>query len=242
MDDAIYGNPFKDPDIRLSELQNEVVCCRLCPRLVEWRERIAREKVRRFRHDTYWGRPVPAFGDPAAALVVIGLAPAAHGGNRTGRMFTGDGSGDWLFEALHACGFANQPTSRCRGDGLELKDCWVTAAVRCAPPANRPLPTELSLCSRFLSQELSLLAGATVFVALGRIAFSALLKAWPRAHSGLPCATPDFGHNRLFELAPHEWLISSYHPSQQNTLTGRLTRTMFHEVFRKARVLIEARP
>ncbi len=233
------SSPLNTHNCSLSALQEEVVRCRLCPRLVEWRERVGRERVRRFRHEPYWGRPIPAFGDPTAALVVIGLAPAAHGGNRTGRMFTGDRSGDWLFEALYACGFANQPISRDRKDGLELRDCWITAAVRCVPPANKPLSAELACCSRFLHQEIAMLDRAIVFVALGRIAFGAFLKAWKQTRGSLPVPMPGFGHANQYELAPQRWLISSYHPSQQNTLTRRLTRAMLHRVFLRARKLIQ---
>ncbi len=235
---AKTGSHLSIHDRDLRALQEEVIRCRSCPRLVEWRERVARERVPRFRHEPYWGRPVPGFGDPAAALIVIGLAPAAHGGNRTGRMFTGDRSGDWLYRELHACGFANQPTSRDREDGLELKDCWVTAAVRCAPPANKPLAAELAHCSGFLRREITLLDNAAVFVALGRIAFVAFMKAWQQMRGPLRRPIQDFGHDREFELSSRQWLISSYHPSQHNTLTGRLTRTMFHRVFHRARRLL----
>jgi len=230
--------PLRKPRHALQTLQNTIVRCRLCPRLVEWRERVACEKVRRFRAQTYWGRPIPAFGDPEASLVLIGLAPAAHGGNRTGRMFTGDRSGDWLYEALYSFGFANQKTSRERNDGLLLSGCWITAAVRCAPPANRPLPGELAACSRYLRTEISLLPKAVVFVALGRIAFTAFLKAWAGTSRTPPGFESAFGHDRQFCLPDDRWLISSYHPSQQNTLTGRLTRPMFHRVFRRARGLL----
>jgi uracil-DNA glycosylase family 4 len=223
-------------------LQEMIVACRKCPRLVEWRERVAVEKVRRFRSWEYWGRPVPAFGDPSASLIVVGLAPAAHGANRTGRMFTGDRSGEWLYEALHRFGFANQPHSAGRGDGLRLRDCIVTAACRCAPPANRPLPAELENCSSYLDRELQLLKRRRIILALGQIAFRAVLKAWRTEGGKLPGGgrAPAFRHAGEWELAGGLTLLSSYHPSQQNTLTGRLTREMFHAVFRRARTLLQS--
>ena len=239
LESTVHSGSSRKGGTELRILQEEIVQCRLCPRLVEWRERVACEKVRRFRREMYWGRPIPAFGDPEAPLVLIGLAPAAHGGNRTGRMFTGDRSGDWLYEALHSFGFANQPTSRHRDDGLVLTDCWVTAAVRCAPPANKPQPQELANCGRYLRNEIGLLHRAVVFVALGRIAFGAFLKAWVGSGRTLSAPLPHFGHGRQFPLPGGTWLISSYHPSQQNTLTGRLTRPMFHSVFAAARRLLE---
>jgi uracil-DNA glycosylase family 4 len=220
------------------KLEQKIVKCRRCPRLVEWRERAAREKVRRFRTEEYWGRPVPAFGKADARLIIIGLAPAAHGGNRTGRLFTGDRSGDWLFDALYRFGFANQPASVSKKDGLEVHNCLITAAVRCAPPNNRPLPEEIVNCRDFLRQELRLAKDKQVIVALGQIAFAAFIKTW-RESGGEPANQKfKFRHGGEWSL-PGSTLISSYHPSQQNTQTGKLTRPMFHEIFRRARTVLE---
>jgi uracil-DNA glycosylase family 4 len=212
----------------LAALGRDIVRCERCPRLRRHCERVARERVRRFAGQEYWGRPVPGFGDPAARLLVVGLAPAAHGANRTGRMFTGDSSGDWLYEALHRFGFANRPRSVSRGDGLALRDCWISAAARCAPPGNRPTAAELARCRPFLAAEIEALRRVRVVVTLGRIA----LGAWIAA-AGRP-ERPAFGHGRRYELGDVV-LITSYHPSRQNTNTGRLTRDMFHAVFRRAR-------
>jgi uracil-DNA glycosylase len=222
----------------LASLQDRIMTCRLCPRLVEWRENVAREKVRRFADQEYWGKPVPSFGDPKARLLVIGLAPAAHGGNRTGRIFTGDRSGDWLFRALHKARFANQPASVNREDGLNLRDCYVTAAVRCAPPQNKPLPTEIANCRPYLLRELELLESVRVIVALGRLAFDAAM-----ASAGLQEGykrRPRFAHAAECKLSGGIALIASFHPSQQNTFTGRLTEPMFNLVFSRAREIIEA--
>jgi uracil-DNA glycosylase family 4 len=217
-----------------------VIRCRLCPRLVEHRERVAREKVARFRAQRYWGRPVPGFGDPAARLLVVGLAPAAHGGNRTGRIFTGDESGAWLFGALHRAGFASQPISVARDDGLRLRDAWVTAVVRCAPPANRPLPAEISACRRWLVAELALLPRLQVAVVLGRIAHDGLLAAERARGHRVPRPMPRFGHGLEHALPSGLALLCSYHPSQQNTFTGKLTRPMLDAVFARARALVTA--
>ena len=222
----------------LRELQEVIIRCRRCPRLVTWREQVARVKVRRFRSEEYWGRPIPAFGDWGASLVIVGLAPAAHGGNRTGRMFTGDRSGDWLFGALHRHGFANQPTSRHLDDGLALADCFITAALRCPPPANKPLPAELANCRQYLRREIEMLGSARVFLTLGHIALSAFLKAWTESGGPLPDPKPDFRHGGEWPLSRECSLLASYHPSQQNTQTGRLTRPMFDLVFRRARRLL----
>jgi uracil-DNA glycosylase family 4 len=220
-------------------LQQEIVNCRRCPRLVEWRELVARRKVRRFKDQTYWGRPVPAFGDPGAALVLVGLAPAAHGGNRTGRMFTGDRSGDWLYDALYTFGFADRPISIDRNDGLELVDCLVTASVRCAPPDNKPLPGEIETCGAYLARELRLAKRARVVVALGQIAFRAFLKTWCDIGGRLPQPRPEFHHGSEWPLPDRAvTLLASYHPSQQNTQTGRLTRPMFHAVFSRAHEIL----
>jgi len=215
----------------LAALEREVESCRRCPRLVEWRERVAREKRAAYRDEEYWGRPVAGFGDPAASVYVLGLAPAAHGGNRTGRVFTGDRSGDWLFASLHRTGFANQPQSVRRDDGLRLRDAWVTAAVRCAPPANKPLPEERDNCLPYATHELALMPGVRVVVCLGGFAWAAALRlldpgARPR---------PRFGHAAEQELSGGRLLLGCYHPSQQNTFTGRLTEEMIDAVFERAR-------
>ena len=228
--------PTAPPSDSIAALQDRVITCRLCPRLVEWRERVGRERVRRFADQEYWARPVPSFGDPRARLLVIGLAPAAHGGNRTGRIFTGDRSGDWLFRALHKAGFANQPVSVRRDDGLRLRDCYVTAAVRCAPPQNKPLPQEITNCRPYLLRELELLKRARVIVALGRLAFDVTI-----ASVGLEeqaSRRPKFEHGAECQLRNCVRLIASFHPSQQNTFTGKLTEPMFDRVFARARELI----
>ena len=220
-------------------LEQEIIECRRCRRLVAWREQVAREKVRRFKDQEYWGRPVPAFGDPSAALVVIGLAPAAHGGNRTGRIFTGDRSGDWLYEALYAFGFANQPTSVSMDDGLAVRDCLITAALRCAPPDNKPLAEEMNNCGEYFQRELQMAARNRVVVVLGRIAFDVFLKTWQKAGGQSASPKPRFCHGGEWELPGGVTLIASYHPSQQNTQTGKLTRPMFHQVFRRARTIVD---
>ena len=215
----------------LDGVTEEVVACRACPRLVAWRELVAAEKRASFREEVYWGRPVPGFGDPAASLLVVGLAPAAHGGNRTGRVFTGDRSGDWVFRALWKAGYANQPTSVAAGDGLALTGAWVAAVVRCAPPANRPAPEERDRCLPYLARELALLADVQVVVALGQFAYENACRLFgvrPR---------PRFGHGVEVGLGGGRTLICSYHPSQQNTFTGTLTEPMFDAVFSRARVL-----
>ncbi len=213
----------------LAALEREVVSCRRCPRLVAWREKVAREKRAAFRNETYWGRPVPGFGDPEARVVILGLAPAAHGANRTGRYFTGDRSGDFLFAALHRAGFANKPQSRHREDGLRLSGLWVSAAVRCAPPQNRPTPRERDACLPYAARELDLL-GARVVVCLGAFAWDAALRLY-----GLR-PKPRFGHGA--EVAVDDiTLLGCYHPSQQNTFTGVLKPEMLDAVLRRARDL-----
>jgi uracil-DNA glycosylase family 4 len=206
--------------------------CRKCPRLVRWRELVAREKRAAFRDQEYWGKPVPGFGDPAARVLVCGLAPAAHGGNRTGRIFTGDRSGDWLYAALYRAGFANQPTSTHRDDGLELRGCYVTACVRCAPPANRPTTRERDNCLPYLVEDLRLLTQVRVIVCLGAYAWDGALRAL-RVLGHRPKRRPKFGHAAEAEIGPYR-LLGCYHPSQQNTFTGRLTRPMLNAIFRKA--------
>ncbi len=222
----------------LARLNAEIVRCRRCPRLVAWREEVARKKVRRFQQEEYWGKPIPGFGDPEARLVLVGLAPAAHGGNRTGRIFTGDRSGDWLYGALYAFGFSNQPTSRHRDDGLALKDAYVTAAVRCAPPANKPTREEMDTCRPYLVRELALLRRVRVVVALGKIAFDTYLRVRRELGIEVPRPLPPFGHGKEYRMPDGVTLIASFHPSQQNTQTGRLTRAMFHGVFRRARRIL----
>ena len=223
---------------KFCEIQKAIIECRKCPRLVEWREKVARERVRRFQNEEYWGRPLPAFGAEDASLIVIGLAPAAHGGNRTGRMFTGDSSGDWLYEAMARYGFANQPHATHRNDGLHLFDCLITAAVRCAPPQNKPLPDEMENCRTYLRAELQLLKSKRVVVALGQIGFKAFLKAWLENGGLLPSPKPVFKHGGEWVLPGGLVLIASYHPSRQNTQTGKLTRSMLQAVFRKARHIL----
>lgn len=221
----------------LAALRSEVVTCRRCPRLVAYRERVAREKRRAFRDWDYWGRPLSGFGDPAARVVVIGLAPAAHGGNRTGRIFTGDRSGDWLYATLHRFGFANQPTSAHRDDGLELTDAWVTAAARCAPPDNKPTNDEFDNCRPFLLREFQLLRRLQVVIALGRIAFDAFWAVRQANGQAPPRPRPQFAHAAVYPVGDLT-LIGSYHPSQRNTQTGMLTQAMFDQVFAAARQLL----
>jgi uracil-DNA glycosylase len=217
----------------LASLTSEIVACRRCPRLVAWRERVAREKVARFRDETYWGRPVPGFGDSEARILIVGLAPAAHGGNRTGRVFTGDASGDFLFAAMHAVGLANQPTGRRPDDGLELHGAYIAAAVRCAPPGNKPFPAERDNCAPFLHRELALLEDVRVIVPLGGYAWEAARRAIT-AVSGIDRRPrPGFGHGAEAQVGPYT-VVGSYHPSQQNTFTGRLTHEMLVAVLRRA--------
>ena len=220
--------------------QSDIVDCTRCPRLVEYREEVARIKVRRFRDWEYWGRPVPSFGPVSARLLVIGLAPAAHGGNRTGRIFTGDRSGDWLYRALHRFGFANQPTSTHRNDGLKLLDCYITAAIHCAPPDNKPLPSEFVNCRPYLLDELQHLKRIRVVIALGLIGFKTFFSARKQLGLQNPSPLPPFGHGSVARLADDTAVISSYHPSQQNTQTGKLTEKMFDEVFSKARKVLNS--
>ncbi len=250
-------------DTAWQSLNNEIITCRACPRLVAWREEVAHEKRRAYREWEYWGKPVPGFGDPAARLLVVGLAPGAHGSNRTGRMFTGDSSGDTLYTALHHAGFASQPISRHRGDDLTLTDAFITAVGRCAPPGNRPTPEELAACRPFLVRELGLMPQVQVLLALGQIAFEGCLRLL-REHeyqyeaeaennsgpefpvSGRPSSVsrlPKFGHGLSYRFsntspAERKYLVAAYHPSRQNTQTGRLTQAMLDEVFVLARSLL----
>jgi uracil-DNA glycosylase family 4 len=220
----------------LDALEADIVGCRRCPRLVAWREEVARVKRASFASEPYWGRPVPGFGDPAARVLVLGLAPAAHGGNRTGRVFTGDRSGDWLFAALHRAGLANQARSVSRDDGLRLRDCWVSAAVRCAPPANKPTPQERDTCLPYVVEELRLLRGVRVIVCLGSFAWSAGLRTLTSAGVELPRPRPRFGHGAQAPVGRYT-LLGCFHPSQQNTFTGKLTEPMLDDVMRQAREL-----
>ena len=217
----------------LVELEVEVVGCRRCPRLVEWRERVASEKVARFRDDEYWARPVPGFGDPNARILLLGLAPAAHGGNRTGRVFTGDASGDFLWPALHAAGLASRPGSVRRGDGLEAIGVWVTAPVKCAPPDNKPLPSERDSCAPYLVRELAALEAVRVVVALGGFAWESALRTFAVLGAPVPRPKPRFAHGAEVQVG-RWWLLGCYHVSQQNTFTGRLTRKMLDSVLARA--------
>jgi uracil-DNA glycosylase family 4 len=220
----------------LEALARRVHRCRLCPRLVEWREAVAADPPRRYQGERYWAKPLEGFGDPAAEVVVIGLAPAAHGGNRTGRMFTGDRSGDWLFAALHRSGFANRPESVRRGDGLRLGGAYITAVNRCPPPANRPTPAERDNCLPYLERELELLARSRVLVALGSFAWDGALRAVRALGEPVPKPKPRFTHGA--EASVGRWtLLGCFHPSQQNTFTGKLTEPMLDQVFGRAREL-----
>jgi uracil-DNA glycosylase family 4 len=225
----------------LQLLHEELIECRACPRLVAWREEVAQVKVRRFRDWTYWSRPLPGFGDPKAGMLIVGLAPAAHGGNRTGRMFTGDRSGDFLFAALHRTGFANQPTSVRKDDGLRLAGAFMAAPVRCAPPANKPLPQELENCAAWFDRELALLPEVRVVLALGAIAWEAVLRHYARHGVATPKPRPAFGHGAEHALRPDLTLLGSYHVSQQNTNTGKLTEAMFDRVLKRAKALLKLR-
>jgi uracil-DNA glycosylase family 4 len=218
----------------LQGLTSEIIACRKCPRLVRYRETVARSKRAAFRDWNYWGRPVPGFGDPRAHLLIVGLAPAAHGGNRTGRAFTGDRSGEWLYRALYRAGFANQATSVSKEDGLALRDAYIAAAVRCAPPTNKPTRAEFVRCQPFLEREAMLLPSLRVVVVLGAVAMDAFLHVWRATDHAVPRPKPRFRHGGTWSLPPIT-LIASYHPSQRNTQTGLLSESMLDEVFRSAR-------
>jgi uracil-DNA glycosylase len=223
----------------LEALEREIIACRKCPRLVAWREEVARVKRAAFADWTYWGRPIPGFGDPAASVAILGLAPAAHGGNRTGRIFTGDRSGDWLFAALHRAGYANQATSVSRDDGLRLTDCWVLAAVRCAPPANKPTPAERDTCLPYAVRELQLLTSARVILCLGSFAWDAALRTLVALGHERLRPRPRFGHGAEV-VSGRFTLLGCFHPSQQNTFTGRLTEAMLDTILTRARELSAA--
>jgi uracil-DNA glycosylase family 4 len=224
----------------LAALEAEIVACRRCPRLVAWREQVALEKVARYAREPYWGRPLPGFGDPAARVLIVGLAPAAHGGNRTGRVFTGDRSGDFLWTALHETGFADRGSSRRADDGLTLRDAYIAAAVRCAPPLNRPTIEERDNCAPFLVRELEILDRVRVIVPLGGFGWAAVLRTLTALGHPAPRPKPRFGHGAEVEIGPYR-LVASFHPSQQNTFTGRLTAPMLADVIRRAAVLAGGR-
>lgn len=220
----------------LEKLRRQVIVCRQCPRLVRWREQAANNPPRRYAEENYWAKALPGFGDSTARLLIVGLAPAAHGGNRTGRMFTGDRSGDWLYGALFAAGFANQANADHRNDGLRLRDCYITAAVRCAPPGNKPSRIEFKRCRPYLMRELALMrARLAVVVVLGKIAFDSFLAAYRENGGVLPKPRPRFGHGVSAKLPNGPLLLCSYHPSQQNTFTGKLTRAMLGNIFQRAK-------
>jgi uracil-DNA glycosylase family 4 len=233
----------------LTRIQSDIIACQTCPRLIAWCQDVAREKRRAYRDWDYWGRPVPSFGDQRAGLLILGLAPAAHGANRTGRMFTGDSSGDWVYDALHRTGFASQAHSVSRTDGQQLHDVWISAAVHCAPPDNKPLPQEVDACAAYLDREWAMLRTTRVVVALGSIAFQAFLKLLERSGWQVPRPRPRFVHLAEYRfvrptrssVGPRQvTLLASYHPSRQNTQTGRLTRRMWLAGFRRARRLLDA--
>jgi uracil-DNA glycosylase len=236
----------------LNELYTEVIGCRACPRLVAWREEVAETKRRAYQDEEYWGKPVPGFGDPRARLLLLGLAPGAHGANRTGRAFTGDSSGNFLYGALHRNGFATQPTSTHRQDGLQLLNCYITGVARCVPPQNRPSPEEIANCRTHLKQEMMLLDQVEVIVALGQIAFDGALRLLRELDYNLPRL--DFGHGLCYELAQYDsrsdgplgrslpYLVASYHPSRQNTQTGRLTEAMMDSIFAQVRTHLKPQP
>jgi uracil-DNA glycosylase len=227
------------PETELEELQEIVVRCRKCPRLVAYLKEVSNHKPRRYQDWDYWAKPLPSFGDPRARILIIGLAPAAQGGNRTGRMFTGDRSGEWLFGALHQFGFANQPNSTCRDDGFSLSDAYITATIRCAPPKNKPLPEEIENCRPYFLKELDLLKNVKILLPLGQIALTQTLKSLRlKGFDILPLA---FGHGRVYPLPNGQTLITTYHPSQQNTQTGKLTRPMFHRIFEMAKMRLDGR-
>ena len=218
---------------QLEKLNEEIIQCRKCARLVEWREEVARVKRRAYRDQEYWGKPVPGFGDPKACVLVVGLAPGAHGSNRTGRVFTGDASGGFMYPALYRAGFANQPTAQSRDDGLILKDLYIAAVAHCVPPANKPTPAELDNCQPYLERTIEILK-PRVIVCLGRIAFERILRMFSIRNSDWK-----FGHGALYQLDNGTWILCSYHPSQQNTLTGKLTAKMFDDIWVKARELLQ---
>ena len=224
-------------EIALKELQNIVIGCHKCPRLVDYLQEVSNHKPRRYRDWDYWAKPLPSFGDPDARVLIVGLAPAAQGGNRTGRMFTGDRSGEWLFNTLYQFGFANQPNSSRRDDGFKLNDVYITATIRCAPPKNKPLPEEIENCRPYFLKELDLLKNIKIFIPLGQIAFTQTLRILRQRKLGIPPLS--FGHGKVYPLSNGQTIVTTYHPSQQNTQTGKLTRPMFHQVFKLVKKEIE---
>ena len=226
-------------EVELERLQKIVIGCKKCPRLVEYLRDVSNHKPKRYMEWDYWANPLPSFGDPNARLLIVGLAPAANGGNRTGRMFTGDRSGEWLFSTLHQFGFANQPNSLRRGDGFALNDCYITATIRCAPPENKPLPEEIENCRPYFLKEFDLLKKVKVIVPLGQIAFTQTLKSLRLKGIHIPPST--FGHGKVYPLLNRQTIITTYHPSQQNTQTGKLTREMFHRIFEMAQEKLQVR-
>jgi len=231
--DLLNEVSLKNLKRELEELQDMVVRCRKCSRLVDYLKDISRHKPKRYRNWDYWSNPLPSFGDPDARVLIVGLAPAAQGGNRTGRMFTGDRSGEWLFNALFKFGFANQPNSFRRDDDFQLTDCYITATIRCAPPKNKPFPEEIETCRPYFLKELDLLRNVKIIVPLGQIALTQTLKSLRQKGLGIP--TFAFGHGKVYPLPNGQIIITTYHPSQQNTQTGKLTRPMFHRIFRMVR-------
>src|SRR5215470_10566607 len=221
----------------LDALNDAIVHCRRCPRLVRWREAVAKKPPLRYRGQSYWARPLPGFGDSKARVFIVGLAPAAHGGNRTGRIFTGDRSGDWLYTTLYKFGFSSLPESLHRDDGLKLTDCYIAAAARCAPPGNKPLPVEFDRCRPYLVREIELLKHLRVVIALGKIGFDEFLKAYAQSGGTVPKPRPRFGHGSVAQFG-RLTLLGSYHPSQQNTFTGKLTHEMFDGVFKRAKGIL----
>lgn len=224
--------------LTIPSLHKEIIACRKCPRLVEWREEISETKTKRFQEWDYWGKPVPGFGDPNAQVLLVGLAPAAHGANRTGRMFTGDESGNWLYRALYKSGFANHQNSTSRSDGIQLQNCYITATCRCAPPKNKPLPEEIRNCRPFILQEFHLLKKLRVVIGLGKIGFDAAFDCVKEIGWTALRFRPKFSHGTIIPVNDHLYLIGSYHPSQQNTFTGKLTEPMFNSIFSKAKKLL----
>jgi len=232
---------MKSDSRQLDLLNAEIVQCERCPRLVKWRQKVAKTKTARYADWEYWGKPVPGFGDPDARVLIVGLAPGAHGANRTGRMFTGDSSGNWLYGTLHKYGFATHLLSLSRDDGMRLKDCYITAALRCVPPANRPTAAELHNCSHFLLDELRILFNTRIIVALGKVAFDNVFDAYRELHMTTLHRRPEFRHGAEIQLNTRQVLLASYHPSQQNTFTGKLTHTMFDGIFARVKKILSTK-
>lgn len=232
---------MKSHRTQLDKLHTDIVQCRRCPRLVRWREKVAKVKTARYSDWEYWGKPVPGFGDPNARMLIVGLAPGAHGANRTGRMFTGDSSGNWLYGTLHKFGFASRLLSLSRTDGMKLKDCYITAALRCAPPQNKPTANEIHNCNAFFLDELRILFNITIIVALGKVAFDTVIDAYRELHMTTLSKRPEFKHGAEIPLNYRQLLIASYHPSQQNTFTGKLTHQKFDAIFKRSKKILETK-